>query len=78
MKAEKVCNYWIQGNCSYGERCKFLHTWSVGDGFSLLTQLEGHQKVTKKKGFYWIIMLVYSIGFEATKCNGKVINLNQL
>ena len=45
-KTEKVCNYWIQGSCSYGERCKFLHSWSVGDGFSLLTQLEGHQKVT--------------------------------
>ncbi|XP_027358163.1 zinc finger CCCH domain-containing protein 48 isoform X3 [Abrus precatorius] len=44
VKADKVCNYWIQGNCSFGERCKFLHSWSVGDGFSLLTQLEGHQK----------------------------------
>jgi len=48
VKAEKVCNYWIQGNCSYGERCKFLHSWRVGDGFSLLTQLEGHQKVQKR------------------------------
>lgn len=44
-KTEKVCNYWIQGNCSYGDKCKFLHSWSMGDSFSLLTQLEGHQKV---------------------------------
>jgi hypothetical protein len=22
-----------------------LHSWSLGDGFSLVTQLEGHQKV---------------------------------
>ena len=44
-KAEKVCNYWMQGNCGYGDRCKFLHSWSSGDGFSLLTQLEGHRKV---------------------------------
>ncbi|KAG4952551.1 hypothetical protein AAZX31_16G176200 [Glycine max] len=51
VKAEKVCNYWIQGNCSYGERCKFLHTWSVGDGFSLLTQLEGHQKAVSAIAF---------------------------
>ncbi|KAK4280405.1 hypothetical protein QN277_012033 [Acacia crassicarpa] len=44
-KTEKLCNYWVQGKCSYGESCKYLHSWSVGDGFSLLTQLEGHQKV---------------------------------
>ena len=45
-KTEKVCNYWVQGNCSYGDKCKFLHSWSLGDSFSLLTQLEGHQKVS--------------------------------
>ncbi|PON57837.1 Guanine nucleotide-binding protein, beta subunit [Trema orientale] len=44
-KTEKVCNYWIQGNCSYGDKCKFIHSWSLGDSFSLLTQLEGHQNV---------------------------------
>ncbi|CAN6569372.1 unnamed protein product [Malus baccata var. baccata] len=44
-KMEKVCNFWVQGNCSYGDKCKFLHSWSMGDSFSLLTQLEGHQKV---------------------------------
>ncbi|TQD88028.1 hypothetical protein C1H46_026451 [Malus baccata] len=42
---ERVCNFWVQGNCSYGDKCKFLHSWSMGDSFSLLTQLEGHQKV---------------------------------
>ncbi|KAK2366917.1 zinc finger CCCH domain-containing protein [Trifolium repens] len=45
VNVEKVCTYWIQGTCSYGDRCKFLHSWSLGDGFSLLTQLEGHKKV---------------------------------
>lgn len=45
VNVERVCTYWIQGNCSYGDRCKFLHSWNVGDGFSLLTQLEGHKKV---------------------------------
>ncbi|WJZ97320.1 hypothetical protein VitviT2T_015930 [Vitis vinifera] len=33
-KIEKLCNYWLQGNCSYGDKCKFLHSWSVGDCFS--------------------------------------------
>lgn len=45
QKMEKVCNYWVQGNCGYGDKCKFLHSWKMGEGFSLLTQLEGHQKV---------------------------------
>ncbi|CAO2821093.1 unnamed protein product [Amaranthus hypochondriacus] len=44
-KMERVCNYWIQGNCTYGDNCKYLHSWSIGDSFSLLTTLEGHQKV---------------------------------
>ncbi|KAE9621014.1 putative transcription factor C3H family [Lupinus albus] len=39
------------GNCSFGERCKFLHSWSLGDGFSLLTQLEGHKKVVSGIAF---------------------------
>lgn len=45
-KMDKVCNFWVQGNCSYGDRCKYLHSWSMGDCVSLLTTLEGHQKVT--------------------------------
>lgn len=43
--SELVCKYFLKGRCSYGESCKFLHSWSVGDDFSLLTKLEGHQKV---------------------------------
>ncbi|KAE9621003.1 putative transcription factor C3H family [Lupinus albus] len=50
-KGDKICNYWVQGNCSFGERCKFLHSWSLGDGFSLLTQLEGHKKVVSGIAF---------------------------
>lgn len=44
-RVSKICKYWLQGNCGYGEECRFLHSWSLGDGFSMLTQLEGHQKV---------------------------------
>ncbi|XP_050225080.1 zinc finger CCCH domain-containing protein 48 [Mercurialis annua] len=44
-KTDKVCNFWVDGKCSYGEKCRYLHSWSLGDSFSLLTQLDGHQKV---------------------------------
>lgn len=44
-KTEKVCNYWVQGNCNYGDKCRFLHSWSLGECFTLLNHLDGHQKV---------------------------------
>ncbi|CAK9136826.1 unnamed protein product [Ilex paraguariensis] len=44
-KMEKVCIYWLQGSCSFGDKCRYLHSWCTGDCLSLLTQLEGHQKV---------------------------------
>ncbi|GMJ06559.1 hypothetical protein like AT5G51980 [Hibiscus trionum] len=44
-KTDKVCNYWVRGNCSYGDKCKFLHSWSLGEGFSMLNHLDGHQKL---------------------------------
>ncbi|VVA98310.1 unnamed protein product [Arabis nemorensis] len=44
-KTEKVCNFWVDGNCTYGDKCRYLHCWSKGDSFSLLTQLDGHEKL---------------------------------
>lgn len=44
-KQEKVCNFWVNGKCHFGDGCKYLHSWSTGSCFSLLTKLEGHQKV---------------------------------
>ncbi|XP_078445995.1 zinc finger CCCH domain-containing protein 17-like isoform X2 [Wolffia australiana] len=43
--ADSICKFFVKGRCSFGETCKFLHAWSMGDDFSLLTTLEGHQKV---------------------------------
>ncbi|KAL7233403.1 hypothetical protein ACSBR1_017098 [Camellia fascicularis] len=44
-KAQKtVCSYWISGNCVHGEKCKHLHSWFSGNGFSLLAKLKGHNK----------------------------------
>ncbi|XP_043704490.1 zinc finger CCCH domain-containing protein 48-like [Telopea speciosissima] len=42
---DKICHYWLAGNCSYGDECKYLHSWFLCDCFTLLKQLEGHQKV---------------------------------
>ncbi|XP_020572439.1 LOW QUALITY PROTEIN: zinc finger CCCH domain-containing protein 17-like [Phalaenopsis equestris] len=41
---DKICNHFIAGTCSYGENCRFLHSWFVSDSISLLTPLTGHQK----------------------------------
>ncbi|XP_057780692.1 zinc finger CCCH domain-containing protein 17-like [Salvia miltiorrhiza] len=40
----KQCKYWITGNCVYGEKCKDLHSWFFGSGFTMLAKLEGHTK----------------------------------
>ncbi|KAM7272914.1 hypothetical protein ACFE04_027578 [Oxalis oulophora] len=45
-KTDKVCNFWVKGKCNYKGNCRFLHSWSIGDSFSLLTQLhDAHQNV---------------------------------
>lgn len=41
---DKICNFFIAGTCSYGENCKYLHSWFLSDSISLLTPLTGHQK----------------------------------
>ncbi|XP_019188078.1 PREDICTED: zinc finger CCCH domain-containing protein 48-like [Ipomoea nil] len=40
----KLCQYWVTNHCVHGDKCKDLHAWSFGDGFSLLAKLEGHTK----------------------------------
>ncbi|KAL3739814.1 hypothetical protein ACJRO7_021132 [Eucalyptus globulus] len=41
---EKVCRYWISGNCVKGDACPFLHSWFQGVDFAMLAKLEGHKK----------------------------------
>ncbi|KAI7737292.1 hypothetical protein M8C21_020724 [Ambrosia artemisiifolia] len=45
VKKDKLCNFWVQGSCSYGDKCRYLHSWCTGTCFAMLTHLEGHQKV---------------------------------
>ncbi|KAF8034119.1 hypothetical protein BT93_C0407 [Corymbia citriodora subsp. variegata] len=41
---EKVCRYWILGNCVKGDACPFLHLWFHGVDFAMLAKLEAHKK----------------------------------
>ncbi|OMO71833.1 Zinc finger, CCCH-type [Corchorus olitorius] len=41
---QKVCSYWMQGQCTHGDKWKLLHSWSLGEGFALLNHLDGHQE----------------------------------
>ncbi|PPR99953.1 hypothetical protein GOBAR_AA20711 [Gossypium barbadense] len=40
----KLCKYWMAGHCHRGDKCWYLHSWSLGDGFTMLAKLEGHKK----------------------------------
>ncbi|KAG6733326.1 zinc finger CCCH domain-containing protein 48-like isoform X1 [Carya illinoinensis] len=41
---ERVCQFWAEGNCIYGDQCHNLHSWFRGDGFMMLAKLQGHEK----------------------------------
>ncbi|KAL5716843.1 hypothetical protein ACHQM5_009959 [Ranunculus cassubicifolius] len=41
------CHFWVQGNCKYGDKCRYLHSWftSTDSSLTMLKQLEGgHDK----------------------------------
>ena len=40
-----VCKYWMSGRCARGDKCWYSHSWSRGNGFTMLAKLEGHKKV---------------------------------
>lgn len=48
---DRVCKYWMDGKCSYGDTCRFLHQWFSSDAFVMLTQLIGHEKVVSAIAF---------------------------
>ncbi|XP_031399760.1 zinc finger CCCH domain-containing protein 48-like [Punica granatum] len=42
---ERLCQHWVSGiSCVKGDKCEFRHSWSRGEGFSLLAKLDGHDK----------------------------------
>ena len=42
---ERVCEFWVQGNCVNGDQCHYLHSRFRGDQFTMLAELQGHIKV---------------------------------
>ncbi|KAF5181864.1 Zinc finger ccch domain-containing protein [Thalictrum thalictroides] len=48
---DKVCHFWVDGKCSYGDKCRYLHQWFTSDSFTMLTQLPGHEKVISAIAF---------------------------
>jgi hypothetical protein len=42
---DRVCNYWLKGNCTRGDDCNYLHAHSASPDISLIKDLAGHGKV---------------------------------
>ncbi|KAF0933273.1 hypothetical protein E2562_017062 [Oryza meyeriana var. granulata] len=42
---DRPCRYFLAGDCSYGEKCRYPHTYCMSDSITLLTPLQGHEKV---------------------------------
>ena len=63
----KMCEYWVTGNCVYGDKCKYLHSWCCGDGLSSLTHLEGHKKVPL------ILPCFYMLFVDCLFYNGELV-----
>ncbi|KAL0454910.1 UNVERIFIED_CONTAM: Zinc finger CCCH domain-containing protein 17 [Sesamum latifolium] len=61
----KQCKYWITGNCVHGDKCKDLHSWFSGSGFTLLKKLEGHTKVSLIHKYFDTIFLRLLLGFPS-------------
>eukprot|EP01018_Ginkgo_biloba_P011943 Gb_34826 [translate_table: standard] len=63
---DKVCNFWLAGNCKHGEDCKFLHSYTVGADITFLTQLAGHEKAVRGIAFPSNSDKLYSGGQDGT------------
>lgn len=44
---DKICNFFLRGNCTKGEQCNFLHSFTNSEDISFMTQLSGHEKAVR-------------------------------
>jgi hypothetical protein len=42
---DRPCKYFLAGDCSYGERCRYPHSYHISGSITMLTPLKGHEKV---------------------------------
>ncbi|XVF58489.1 hypothetical protein PTKIN_Ptkin07bG0070100 [Pterospermum kingtungense] len=48
IRENGVCKYWMSGRCARGDKCRYSHSWSRGDGsFAMITKLQGHTKAIR-------------------------------
>ncbi|KAL9688661.1 hypothetical protein QQ045_033084 [Rhodiola kirilowii] len=41
---DRVCKFWMNDRCVYGERCRFKHSCVLGESVTRIAQLRGHKK----------------------------------
>ncbi|KAL8495281.1 hypothetical protein ACS0TY_019434 [Phlomoides rotata] len=71
LKVEKSsqplqCKNWVTGNCVHGDKCKYLHSWFCGSGFTMLAKLEGHTEAVTGISLPSGSNKLYSVGKDRT------------
>ncbi|BBN17984.1 protein MpC3H30 [Marchantia polymorpha subsp. ruderalis] len=44
---DKVCSFWLKGNCQRGDECNYLHAHTANSDINLIKQLDGHGKTVR-------------------------------
>ncbi|KAI5084772.1 hypothetical protein GOP47_0000941 [Adiantum capillus-veneris] len=44
---DKLCHFFLRGNCNKGDQCNFVHSYTNSDEISFMTQLSGHGKAVR-------------------------------
>eukprot|EP00250_Pteridium_aquilinum_P009336 c18604_g1_i1 orf=778-2208(-) len=44
---DKLCNFFLRGNCNKGDQCNFMHSFTNSEDITFMTQLSGHEKAVR-------------------------------